>query len=149
VFQREGGKDSGSQHGSGVLVHQSQPAGALAVAEGNILGSIHLPDVVRMPSAFRFSGWSSSTRGWSTSFLPQPAAQRSGRGDGPSAIHLSELNAEDLGPPGGMIRPQRGHTLTERLVLGRESGAAGIAWCQRIIAALTKLTHQLLHGSDL
>jgi hypothetical protein len=106
-FHTEGGNDR-PQDGPGALIDAAQPAHQLAAGQPQLVRGIDLPDGMhgRGPRR-RVRARAPAGGGAAQAGLAQPAAQAAGRGQ----LGLGEVPAEDqadqLGPPVGVLLAQR------------------------------------------
>src|SRR5262249_9275305 len=70
-----GGENARLQEGAAALIDQAQPAGALAVAQAELVGGVHLPDVVGQAGPAGVAAGPRPRPGGGQLLLPEPAQQ--------------------------------------------------------------------------
>jgi hypothetical protein len=116
------GENHGHQDRPAAFVGQPQPAG-LSLNQGEVLAGVHLPDLMRLGGAGIIAACGPSGRGLAQAGPGQPALPGAGRGDG--MPHPAELDAEQFGPPSGVLPTKVDRRVMDGLRPGRERRRSG------------------------
>jgi hypothetical protein len=125
-----------------MLIHQPQPADALAVGRAQLLHGVHLPGVMRGGGPSHGRRRSPPGRRGRMPLAAEPPLQGALAGHRRRAGLRGEADADVAGAPGRMLPPQRQGPGTERVVLGgapRAGPVRGPQGTRRVASALEQV----------
>jgi hypothetical protein len=98
-IHRPEGKNGGQEHGAGVFIDDPQPGDLGRGGQADLLGGVHLPDVVGPQAALSRRGGRLGLRRSRQAVMSEPALQRADRGDGPGGEIPQQQTADQGGAP--------------------------------------------------
>jgi hypothetical protein len=110
------GESHGREDRATALIGHPQPTG-LTLHQGQMLAGVHLPDVVRRLGADVNAPRGATGRGRTQASPVGPALQGAGGGD--LVPHAAELDAEEFGPPSGVLAAEVQGRVVDGLPLRR------------------------------
>jgi hypothetical protein len=107
LLQFSRGENRGLQDRAAAFIGNAQPANPLTVLQAHLLGSIHLPDFVRVLRALRIlRGRTSPAWGRPQPGLLEPALQRAFGGQFLAAVRTTQKDQNQAGAPGRVFTAQ-------------------------------------------
>jgi len=106
VFQCARGKNRGLEDRAAAFIDDAEPADLVAVAQGDLIGSVHLPNLVRPLRSFGLT--TGTTTAWCRrqGCTPEPALERAFRRQTLLGMPPSQEDTDQASSPGGMLAAQ-------------------------------------------
>jgi hypothetical protein len=149
MFQYARGENRRLQDGAAAFIRDAQPTDLLAVAQSDLVGSVHLPDFVGLWRAVVGTGLRAAAAGRRYQpRTPEPPLQRAFRRDGSRRIVPTQQHAHQARAPGGVRAAQLQGLFDQGAELGRVRVVpAGVRSSEGVLALHAEALQQLTHGA--
>jgi hypothetical protein len=146
LLQLSRGENSRLQDRATAFVDDAQPADPAAALQADLLGSIHLPDLVRVLGALRILGdWTSAAWRRPQPCLLKPALQRAFRGQSLGAVQAAQKDEDQAGAPGRVFAAELQRFVAKGGTLLAVGIAVEVRRGERIRTDVAKTLQQMTH----
>jgi hypothetical protein len=148
-IHRPEGKNAGQEESAGIFIDDPQPRDLDAVGQADLLGSIHLPDLMRPQGALprrrrEFGPWRSCQV-----VASEPTLERPDTRDGVGAVLAQEHAVDQRGSPASVLSPEGQGRLPDLLAQNLGSrGRATIVGTDRGLTAPAEALEEVAHRAD-
>jgi hypothetical protein len=141
------GENFRPQNGAAALIDDPQPTDPVPRLEAYLLGGIDLPDLMGQAGPAEVGGGAAAGGGGTQARLAEPALEGALARDGGAGVVAAEQDAEQAGPPPGVVAAQGEGLLPEGLGGGARGGAGAVRGGHRLRAVVLEAAQEVADGA--